>query len=98
MFAQVDTARTGQLTAEDFKRVYALLIEHGYSLKGFAQVISEIDKSSDGTINLNEFVAWVKNMVCNSIIVNAIWATVVCANHIDVYSNVCYARACWIDL
>ena len=61
-FQHVDTDKSGKLTTEEFNQVFNMMKENGYSVGDFGKCIGEIDRSGDGEINFNEFIAWIKNM------------------------------------
>lgn len=63
-FQYYDADKSGNLDKKEFEALHKQLMDSGYQLKDCASAISEIDKSGDGEVNFNEFLAWMISMGC----------------------------------
>ena len=61
-FRYFDKDNSGDLDTAEFQAMYAHMIESGYALKEYASALSELDRDGSGTINFNEYMAWMMAM------------------------------------
>ena len=48
----------------EFRQLYDNLLSQGYSLGDFDATLAAVDKTGDGTVAFNEFMAWMIGMGC----------------------------------
>ena len=64
LFRYFDADYSGELGVEEFRQLYDNLLSQGYSLGDFDATLAAVDKTGDGTVAFNEFMAWMIGMGC----------------------------------
>ena len=59
-----DADNSGELDKEEFTKLHADLVAGGYKLGSAEDTMTEIDKSGEGLIHFNEFIAWAIKIGC----------------------------------
>ena len=57
-FNKFDTDKSGQLDIQEFKILYADLVENNLTKKTIVATLRELDSNKDGKIAFNEYVNW----------------------------------------
>eukprot|EP00753_Platysulcus_tardus_P006733 PLAT14509.1.p2 GENE.PLAT14509.1~~PLAT14509.1.p2 ORF type:complete len:268 (-),score=98.53 PLAT14509.1:28-714(-) len=57
-FKFFDADSSGELDASEFGKLHENLLSYGFVLPSMSASVAELDKDSSGTINFNEYVAW----------------------------------------
>ena len=64
LFKYFDEDFSGALHVDEFRQLYDNLLSQGYTLGDFESTLAQVDKTGDGTVSFNEFMAWMIGMGC----------------------------------
>ncbi len=64
LFQYFDEDYSGELSAEEFRQLHENLLGQGYALADVDATLAVVDKTGDGSIAFNEYMAWMIGMGC----------------------------------